>query len=73
MADIKNERLLIAIKAVGEEQAAMDLEAGTKNRVYRKGRNMRVSAYQEVLKSTPEFKALEARVKARIAEKLKGK
>jgi hypothetical protein len=71
MADIKNKALLEAIAAVGEEQAAVDLVQGTKNREYRKGRNMRVQAYQEVLKGTAEFKQLEAKVKELVAKKLK--
>jgi hypothetical protein len=70
MAEIKNVALVAAIKAVGEEQAAVDLVQGTKNREYRKGRNMRVSAYQEALKDLPEFKQLEAKAKAIIAKKL---
>lgn len=72
MADltVKNEDLIEAIKQVGEAQAAVDLVQGTKNRVYRKGRNMRVQAYQEILKGTPEFKQLDAKVKALISKKL---
>jgi len=74
MADytVKNSDLIEAIKAVGsEEQAAVDLVQGTKNRVHRKGRNMRVSAYQEVMKSDPRFKAIEEAAKALVAKKLK--
>jgi hypothetical protein len=73
MADftVRNAELIEAIKAVGEAQAAVDLVQGTKNRVYRKGRNMRVQAYQEILKGTPEFKQLDAKVKQLIATKLK--
>lgn len=56
--DVKNADLAKAIQNLGEEQALVDLVQGTKNREYRKTRNMRQQAVFEIAKKDPRFKAI---------------
>lgn len=57
-----------AVKALGAEQALSDLNAGFKNRQYRKERNGKVQAMQEVIRANPELKKrIEEEVKRKLA------
>jgi len=57
-----------AIKGLGEKQALADLNAGTKQREYRKERNMKNGAILEAVNGNAEMRA---KLEAMIAGKLK--
>jgi hypothetical protein len=57
-----------AVKSLGEAQALADLNAGTKQRQYRKERNMKNQALIEAINGNGELKK---KLEAEIAAKLK--
>jgi hypothetical protein len=57
-----------AVKSLGEAQALADLNAGTKQRQYRKERNMKNQALIEAINGNAELKA---KLESAIAGKLK--
>lgn len=57
-----------AVKALGEAQALADLNAGTKQRQYRKERNMKNGALLEAINGNAELKK---KLEQEIASKLK--